>query len=591
MNIIHPLTQGQVAKRYEFVTKEKAGGATYTPKNLSDFVAEHIVANIEASNLKQPIRILDPAVGDGMLLISLLEKLTKVHHDTIDIFGFDTNERAVKHAAKRLQQLYPNLSFHIETGNFLEFVDDNFGTSTNTDLFKNSVIEKFDIIIANPPYVRTQILGAKQANLLAQQYGLTGRVDLYYAFLLGMGKVLTPGGIAGIIVSNRFMTTKSGRVVRRHILDQFNVLHVWDMGDTRLFEAAVLPAVLLLEGVRYDEQVVMRKSKFTSIYSTGQSSKLHAPDPLTALGETGIVEVLDGRRFLVQHGILDNGNKAEGVWRIATETSDKWLFTVKTHTWGTFSRIGKIRVGVKTTADKVFIRSDWNEMQQNERPELLRVLTTHHGARRYKYACPQSPRQIIYPHKMIHGRRCAVDLAEYPRAAAYFNKHHSVLASREYVVDAGRNWYEIWVPHNPNDWTKPKIVFRDISAKPTFWMDLDGTVVNGDCYWLTCDDEAQTDLLWLALAVGNSTFIEAFYDHRFHNKLYAGRRRFMAQYVEQFPLPDPESAISKSIIEMTKRIYKLTPSAEVDGLDKELGSLVWNAFGLPTEKVIGQGDL
>ncbi len=66
MNIIHPLTQGQVAKRYEFVTKEKAGGATYTPKNLSDFVAEHIVANIEASNLKQPIRILDPAVGDGV---------------------------------------------------------------------------------------------------------------------------------------------------------------------------------------------------------------------------------------------------------------------------------------------------------------------------------------------------------------------------------------------------------------------------------------------------------------------------------------------------------------------------------------------
>ncbi len=522
-----------------------------------------------------------------MLLISLLEKLTKVHHSTIDVFGFDTNEGAVKQATRRLRQLFPNVSFHLETGDFLEFVDDHFGVSSNSDLFKTSATKSFDIIIANPPYVRTQILGAKQANLLARQYGLTGRIDLYYAFLLGMGRVLSPGGIAGIIVSNRFMTTKSGRVVRQNILDRFKVLHVWDMGDTRLFEAAVLPAVLLVEGVQNDRYVLNHKPKFTSIYSTDESGKLRTHDPITALEETGIVEVADGRRFFIQHGILDNGNSADGVWRIATETSDRWLLTVKAHTWGTFSRIGKIRVGVKTTADKVFIRSDWNDLLQDERPELLRPLTTHHGARRYKYTLPQKPKQIIYPHQIVQGRRCAVDLTEYPRAAAYFNQHRTVLESREYVVEAGRKWYEIWVPQNPDDWTKPKIVFRDISEKPIFWMDLDGTVVNGDCYWLTCHNESPEDLLWLALAVGNSRFIEAFYDHRFNNKLYAGRRRFITQYVEKFPLPDPESALAKSIIEMTKRIYNLTPSAEADVLDKEIENLIWSAFGLPAEKISG----
>lgn len=587
MDIMHTITQPQVAKRYEIVTEAKAEGATYTPKNLSDFVAEQIVAGMEASRLKQPLRVLDPAVGDGMLLISLLEKLTKMHHTSIDVFGFDTNEIAVEQATRRLQQLFPNISFHLETGNFLKFVDDHFGVSNNTDLFKSSFSKKFDVIIANPPYVRTQILGAKQTNLLSRQYGLTGRIDLYYAFLSGMGKVLIPGGIAGIIVSNRFMTTKSGGSVRRNILDQFKVLHVWDMGDTRLFEAAVLPAVLLLESVPNDWPVVDHKPKFTSIYSTAESRKLRTHDPITALGETGVVEVSDGRRFLIQHGILDNGNKAEGVWRIATESSDRWLLTVKAHTWDTFSRIGKIRVGVKTTADKIFIRSDWNDLPQDERPELLRALTTHHGAKRFKYMCPKMPRQIIYPHQMQHGRRCVVDLKEYPRSAAYFNRHRTVLESRDYVIEAGRKWYEIWVPHNPNDWTKPKIVFRDISEKPTFWMDLDGTVVNGDCYWLACDDEYQVDLLWLALAVSNSTFIEAFYDHRFHNKLYAGRRRFMTQYVEQFPLPNPDSPLAKSIIEMTKRIYSLTPSAEADALDKELGSLIWSAFGLSAKKVTG----
>ena len=585
---MHTPTQTQVAKRYEIVPEEKAGGATYTPKNLSDFVAQQIVSALEARKLRHPLRVLDPAVGDGMLLISLLEKLTKVHHSTIDVFGFDTNDVAVKQTSRHLRQLFPNISCHIKTDNFLEFVDDHFGTSSNIDLFKTSAIERFDIIIANPPYVRTQIMGAKQAKLLARQYGLTGRVDLYYAFLLGMGRVLSPGGIAGIIVSNRFMTTKSGSAVRRNIFDRFNVLHVWDMGDTRLFEAAVLPAVLLLEGVRHNGHVVSeQKPKFTSIYSTDQSSELYSFDPITALCQTGIVKVSDGRRFIVQHGILDNGNKSEGVWRIATKTSDKWLLTVKAHTWSTFSSIGKIRVGVKTTADKVFIRSDWEEMPEGERPELLRPLMTHHGSQHYKYAWPQKPKQIIYPHKMIQGKRCAVDLVEYPRAAKYFTRHRLVLESREYVIEGGRKWYEIWVPHNPDAWAKPKIVFRDISEKPIFWMDLEGAVVNGDCYWLACDDESQVDLLWLALAVSNSTFIEAFYDHRFHNKLYAGRRRFMTQYVEQFPLPNPESRLAKSIIETTKRLYNLAPSAKAEALDKELGNLIWQAFGLPSEKVAG----
>ena len=68
-------------------------------------------------------------------------------------------------------------------------------------------------------------------------------------------------------------------------------------------------------------------------------------------------------------------------------------------------------------------------------------------------------------------------------------------------------------------------------------MDLDGTIVNGDCYWLAATDDKTTVLLWLALAVGNSSFIEAFYDRRFNNKLYAGRRRFITQYVEHFPIP------------------------------------------------------
>ena len=569
------LDQPIFIKRYESVTEEKAGGSTYTPKVLADFVAQQIVeVVVEKLPAEQPLRILDPAVGHGELLVSLLEKLSAQRELNIEVYGFETDPEALDTATKRLGDQFPNVSFHFTLNNFLEFVLENFGADGHGRLFHQTVPEAYDLIIANPPYVRTQIMGAAQAKILTEQFGLTGRVDLYYAFILAMSQVLKPQGIAGIIVSNRFMTTKSGKSVRQAILERFNIRHAWDFGDTKLFEAAVLPAVLLVEGKNGHK---LETPAFTSIYQTNEEAEETVTNPITALSHEGVIEVTDGRRFHVQHGTLNTNGTSDGVWRIATDTVDAWLETVEAHSWGTFRDIGKIRVGVKTCADKVFIRKDWHDMPVAERPELLKPLTTHHIAHRFKPLISDQPKQILYTHEVFRGRRRVVDLGCHPLSQAYLEKHRSTLEGRRYVIEAGREWYEMWVPQDPDAWKSPKLVFRDISEEPTFWLDLDGSVVNGDCYWLISDSN-QTELLWLAAAVGNSTFIERFYDLRFNNKLYAGRRRFITQYVENFPLPDPKSSIGKAIIAKARKIYECTPSPEAEQLQKELDGMVWESL-------------
>jgi hypothetical protein len=565
----------QSNQRYHIVTEEKAGGATYTPKILADFVARQIVETAGTLLTDRPLRILDPAIGHGELLVSLLDHLADQPGLNIEVYGFETDRQALGTATERLNQGFPGVSLHFEPDNFLEFVLEHFGAGGHGSLFRRAVPEAYDLIIANPPYVRTQIMGATQAQLLAEQFGLAGRVDLYYAFILGMSQVLKPQGIAGIIVSNRFMTTRSGASVRQALFERFNIRHAWDLGDTKLFEAAVLPAVLLVEGKNGHK---LETPGFTSIYQTTEPATGTATDPITALAAEGIIKTDDGRHFHVQHGKLSTSGTPNGVWRIATDAVDTWLATVEAHSWGTFRDIGKIRVGVKTCADKVFIRNDWQDMPAADRPELLKPLTTHHIARRFKPIASDSPSQILYPHEVVQGRRCAVDLPRYPRSQAYLEAYRHALEGRRYVIEARREWYEIWVPQDPDAWEQPKLVFRDIAEEPTFWIDLDGSVVNGDCYWLICQNPAQTDLLWLAAAVGNSTFIERFYDLRFHNKLYAGRRRFITQYVEKFPLPDPHGRLGKSIIAKAKRVYECTPSPEAAQLQEELDAMVWEAL-------------
>jgi len=581
---------GIFAMQHLTVQQKKKEGAHYTPRKLAEFVAHQICNEVDFSSKTDGLRILEPAVGDGELLSALFKEIHSRKSTPTESVSFDTDKVALKHAANRIASL--GISETVASWrdeNFLDFALTARGEGGMGPLFQSHDCEaSFDLVIANPPYVRTQVLGQEQSQAISRKFGLKGRVDLYQAFLLGISEVLKPGGIAGVIVSNRFLSTQGGASLRSELLERYELLHIWDLGDTKLFEAAVLPAVLLL---RKKGRVVRKKqhTKFTSVYSCKPSEKapLPAENIFEVLGENGTFLLPDTREFLVTQGTLDVGRKANDVWRLSNPKIDAWLRCVDEHTGLRFRDIGKVRVGVKTTADKVFIRSDWRTFRESEQPELLKPLITHHVARRFKATSIQPQKEILYTHYSEHGRKRPVDLLLSPRAAGYLQGHRKTLEARKYVIEAGREWFEIWVPQNPSAWKYPKLVFRDISKEPTFWMDLSGAVVNGDCYWITASAAKNERLLWVALGVANSRFIEAYYDAKYNNKLYAGRRRFMTQYVEDFPLPHLTDKHTKQIEECSRAIYEKVDRTDCSGLQAELDELVAAAFGVGVEEVGG----
>jgi len=570
--------------------ERKREGSHYTPALLADFVAEQICRAIRSSDLPKTVRVLDPAVGDGELLRSLLAKIAAANVRSVEVTAFDTDRTALNLAKERISGLELHFPIAWRNTSFLDFVLSEYALEEGP-LFSVTAHEpRFNLLIANPPYVRTQVLGAKESRTLARKFHLSGRVDLYHAFILAMGEALAPGGIAGIIVSNRFMTTRAGASVRRGIRQLFEVIHVWDLGDTKLFEAAVLPAVLLLR--RTVDVHPEKPARFTSIYSVHGSETVATPvqDRIQALFEEGTVRTPNEEFFKVRQGTLVEGRSSDDVWRLSNEETDCWLQTVQDHSFGRFASIGKIRVGVKTTADNVFIRSDWGDIPANEQPEILKPLITHHIARRFRAKNEGRTHWILYPHTEIGGKRRVVDLDKFPRTKRYLEANRNVLEKRKYLQESGRAWFEIWVPQSPSAWARPKLVFRDICEHPVFWIDLGGAVVNGDCYWLSAEDAESERLLWLAAGVGNSSFIEEYYDRRFNNKLYSGRRRFLTQYVEQFPLPDPDGPPGQAIIRLAHKIYDDINGQDVASLEEELDARVWDAFGISQRSRAAKGS-
>jgi adenine-specific DNA-methyltransferase len=374
-------------------SERKATGAHYTPLELASFVAAQIIEAFQLNDRTTPIRVLDPAVGDGELLNAILDQLPESILKQVLVTGFDTDPIALSAAKQRLCSSFPSAEFNLLNEDFLAFVEKHYLNSFG-GLFK-STAPLFHIVIANPPYVRTQVLGAKESQRLSQTFGLTGRIDLYQAFLESIALVLQPNGIAGIICSNRFMTTRSGVTVRQRLSEKFKVIHIWDLGDTRLFEAAVLPAVLLLS--KKISPADTTPSRFTSIYTANGPAEIQAGSPIVALNYDGLVTV-DERIFRVRHGLLDYLKNPISAWTLSNSDSDDWLKMVTAHTHHTFGDIGKIRVGVKTTADKVFIREDWDSLPPTKRPELLLPLITHYVAERFRVPSDAVCPKILYTH-------------------------------------------------------------------------------------------------------------------------------------------------------------------------------------------------
>ncbi|MFC9664127.1 Eco57I restriction-modification methylase domain-containing protein [Nocardia sp. NPDC127606] len=579
--------------------ERKRHGRHYTPPELARFLARRALRYTPRAGV---LRVLDPACGDGELLLAVRREIASSAPDmAVHLTGYDLDRQAVAETADRAAAL--GIEIDCRGGDFL---------AAAAHLADGS----FDLIISNPPYVRTQQLGGATAQLLSKQFGLRGRIDLTHPFVAIAPRLLAAGGVLGLLCANRFLTTRAGSNLRRILTDELTPMELYDLGDTKLFAAAVLPAIT----------VALRATgppdcRYVSVYEELGVE----PDCTTELfdalaGDDACRVGAGGRVFAVEVGVLATGDAVarepvpdvrptvttpptvsaepaelvdprDGIrsgrhgdtaWRMSRPAVDHWLGRIADRTWRSFGEAARIRVGIKTTADRVFISDRWDQMDPTPEPELLRELITHHDLQPWRVAMARGTK-VLYPYDLLQPRRTPIDLAEFPCAAAYLRSHEQALSGRRYVLDGGRKWFEIWVPQRPHLWGAPKLVFPDISERPRFALDRSGAVVNGDCYWISLTDlgagRAAIDLAYLLMGVANSALGLRFYDAVCGNRLYSGRRRWITQYVARLPVPDPGCSAAAEIVRRVRALLEDGVPVADSGIDEAVAA----AFGVSVD--------
>src|SRR6266498_950030 len=252
-------------------TKRKSQGIYYTPTFVTKYIVQQTVGKYldeHGYNPSHPPRVLDMACGSGSFLIEAFDVIDdfvakqrgqaqKGEVDFYDrmrqmevlqncIFGVDKDKQAVEVA--RLNLLLRGLHSREK----LPMLDNiAHGDSLHPETFEInfSQIMKdggFDVIVGNPPYVRIQTLDKTQVEFFNQNFeSATGNYDIYVLFVERALQLLTPGGVMGFILPNKFMQVDYGEGLRKLLSENQYVAKIVDFKSFQVFEGATTYTCLL----------------------------------------------------------------------------------------------------------------------------------------------------------------------------------------------------------------------------------------------------------------------------------------------------------------------------------------------------------
>jgi 23S rRNA G2445 N2-methylase RlmL len=198
------------------------------------------------------LRLLEPACGHAAFLIPATERLLESarKHDrgiselTEAIVGVDIDPRHVE-----VSRASVVATLMAGGASRLDAEDLAMRWVRQGDALLMPFEHSFDVVIGNPPYVRTeQVAPRLQAEYRARYSTLFDRADLYIAFIERGLQLLSKAGVLSLICADRWILNRYGGPLRALIAREWRVRCYLDLHNASPFESDVsaYPAIFCI---------------------------------------------------------------------------------------------------------------------------------------------------------------------------------------------------------------------------------------------------------------------------------------------------------------------------------------------------------
>jgi type I restriction-modification system DNA methylase subunit len=377
---------GRVYEKLIPPPERKRLGQFYTPPDVAELIVSLTVRSGDDV-------VLDPGCGSGTFLVKAYRRLAElkgvarvggalgeaVHREVLSqLYGVDINQFPAHLSVINL--VIQNPAARVDKVNVVvgDFFDIRAGQETWTGLESVTVEgrrttvkfpRKFDAVVANPPYIRQELLGKDEKgkiwDLIEEEFSklvyvgkpenavgaeravvLDRQSDIYVYFFLHGLAMLRDGGRLGFITSNKWLEVGYGEAFQNFLLKNTRILYVIEFDRAVFPDAEVNTAITILEKEEDDEE---RRKNFVKFVRLKQKMDV---DEVVGIVESVKRSFEDGR---MRVNVVRQGSLKPGKWNVYLRAPPVYQKIVSHPKMKPLGDIAEVFFGIKTGYNDFFI--------------------------------------------------------------------------------------------------------------------------------------------------------------------------------------------------------------------------------------------
>ncbi len=448
------------------------------------------------------------------------------------------------------------------------------------------VFEKggFNIVIANPPYVKEYVHRSAFDGLRNSPY-YQGKMDLWYLFACkGIDLAKDNLGIVTFIAQNNWVTSYGASKMRNKVLADTQILSLIDFGDFKIFQAGIQTMVMMfkkniiIDDYSFDYRrlfgntlelediiaVLDKEKSYKAEYLTPKVNRGKFRDKMLTFSNSGAEPILEKILDKTNFNLDANKEVAQGI-----VTPQDYVNKASQDILGKEFKIG----------DGIFVLSD-DEMKglklSKNDLSLVRPFYTTDELKKW-HGNPKNAKWIIYTDSSFKDKK---RINDFPGIKNHLDRYKKVITSdnRPYGLHRARD---------PIFFKGEKVFALRKCTRPTF------TYTDFDCYVSATFYAIKTERInqKYLTALLNSKLVAFWLRHK--GKMQGNNYQIDKDPILDLPIYKAPEKEQKQLIDLVDRIIVLleTPlisakeKAKVQDLEHQIDGLVYELYDLNEEEI------
>lgn len=268
----------EARKKQATKNERQRKGSFYTKRHITKYMVERTITLLKNNGVNiSKSKWLDPACGSGAFLVELFDQLTDYEKAKVGLKNtMIQNKESFKQILSQIESDVidrvkgvdfdplaagiSQLSISMKCCRPYEKLPSLSKTIYENDSLQEGVKkETFDVIVANPPYMRWEGIPRKYRDFLSKDEefkDLAGiKADYSAFFFRDAYRKLKPGGFLTFIATNKLLSSAQAKDFRKWLTEKFQIVEVFDFRKAVFSGTDIETAIFILQKKKNVEEV------------------------------------------------------------------------------------------------------------------------------------------------------------------------------------------------------------------------------------------------------------------------------------------------------------------------------------------------